>query len=293
MVKRPRTGAYALIVRDDAVLLVQQTRGPFAGYWNMPGGAIDFGEPMTEALIRECREELGAPVDVGELLTVAESNVRLEHWSGHLIGIVHWATLRAEPRLIGNNDDIAAVRWWALTELPLAEISPVALTALKAAGLIDAQTQVPLPGCFACLQLAQRELLPPRLHIYDDGLWWVAHSFNSALPGWLVLQPQRHVVSLAELTADEAAVLGPLLRRLSLALTNIVGCAKTYVVMFAELERFTHLHFHVIPRAANLPKDLIGSAIFSYLRQPPSEWVPAEEMDRISLAVIEQLRRLP
>jgi ADP-ribose pyrophosphatase YjhB (NUDIX family)/diadenosine tetraphosphate (Ap4A) HIT family hydrolase len=292
MAKRPRTGAYALIVRDDAVLLAQQTRGPFGGYWNLPGGAIDFGESVAQALTRECREELGAPIEVGELLTVAESSVRLEHWSGHLIGIVHWATLKAEPRLHGNNDDIGAVCWWPLTELPLAEISPVALTALKQAGLIDAQTQAPLPGCFACTQLAQREQLPPRLRIYDDGLWWVAHSFNSALPGWLVLQPQRHVTSLAQLTAAESAELGPLLQQLSSALTTVVGCAKTYVVLFAELERFTHLHFHVIPRAANLPSDLIGSAIFGYLRQPPAEWVPAEEMDRIGLAVAEELRRL-
>lgn len=290
MAKRPRTGAYALIVRDDAVLLVQQTRGPFTGYWNLPGGAIDFGELMAEALVRECHEELGAPVAIGELLTVVESSVRLENWSGHVIGIVHWAALKGEPRLVGNGDDIGAVRWVALADLALAEISPVALDALKAAGLIDAQTYEPVPGCFACTQLAQREQLPPRLRIYDDGLWWVAHSFNSALPGWLVLQPQRHVTSLADLTVAESAALGPLLQRLSQALSQVVGCPKTYVVLFAELERFQHLHLHVIPRAADLPSDMTGSAIFVYLKQPPSSWVPAAEMDRIGAAVAEQLR---
>lgn len=290
MAKRPRTGAYALIVRDDAVLLVQQTRGPFAGHWNLPGGAIDFGELMSAALVRECHEELGAPVAVGELLTVVESSVRLEHWSGHVIGIVHWATLLAAPRATGNNDDIGAVRWWSLAELSLGEISPVALDALKAAGLIDAQTHVPVPGCFGCTLLARRTTLPMRARIYDDGLWLVSHSFNSALPGWLILQPHRHVVSLAELTAAEAAALGPLLQRLSAALVSVVGCTKTYVALFADLERFKHIHFHIIPRAADLPTELTGSAIFAYLRKPPAAWVPIDEMDRIGAAVAEQLR---
>jgi diadenosine tetraphosphate (Ap4A) HIT family hydrolase len=41
--------------------------------------------------------------------------------------------------------------------------------------------------------------------------------------------------------------------RLSRALRAVTGCVKTHVVQFAEAERFSHVHFHVIPRMADLP----------------------------------------
>jgi diadenosine tetraphosphate (Ap4A) HIT family hydrolase len=58
------------------------------------------------------------------------------------------------------------------------------------------------------------------------------------------------VTALHELTAEEAAGLGPLLRGLSAALGRVVGCTKTYVMLFAEAEGFAHAHFHVVPRIA-------------------------------------------
>lgn len=81
-------------------------------------------------------------------------------------------------------------------------------------------------GCFSCDQARRGATLPIRERIYDDGLWRVAHAFNNALPGWLVLLPLRHVTSIAELTADEAARLGPLIHQVSQALHAITGCQK-------------------------------------------------------------------
>jgi hypothetical protein len=56
------------------------------------------------------------------------------------------------------------------------------------------------------------EALPTRERVFNNGLWRVAHAFSSALPGWMVVIPRRHVLSLSELTASEATSLGPLLR---------------------------------------------------------------------------------
>jgi diadenosine tetraphosphate (Ap4A) HIT family hydrolase len=138
--------------------------------------------------------------------------------------------------------------------------------------------------CFSCTQNAlDPATLPPREAVYDEGLWRLAHSFNSALPGWLVLISRRHITSLAQLTPEEAAALGPLLRAASNALETALDAGKAYVIFFAEAEGFSHLHVHIVPRAADLAAERRGPAIFEYLKQPESAWVPPTEMDAIAL----------
>jgi diadenosine tetraphosphate (Ap4A) HIT family hydrolase len=85
-----------------------------------------------------------------------------------------------------------------------------------------------------CDNNARIDALPPREHVHLEDHWRVAHSFNSALPGWLVVMPRRHVTALHELSAEEAAPLGTLLHRVSTALASVTGCTKAYLVFFAE-----------------------------------------------------------
>jgi diadenosine tetraphosphate (Ap4A) HIT family hydrolase len=93
------------------------------------------------------------------------------------------------------------------------------------------------------------------------------------------------VTALHELTAEEAAGLGPLLRGLSAALGRVVGCTKTYVMLFAEAEGFAHAHFHVVPRMPDQPEDLRGPRIFALLGVPAQERVPDQEMDRLATEI--------
>ncbi len=147
-------------------------------------------------------------------------------------------------------------------------------------------------GCYPCEQTARIVELEVRERIYDDRMWRVAHSFNSALPGWLVLLSHRHITSPAELTVEEAAALGPLIRDLSVALAAVTGCVKSYVMIFAESQGFQHLHFHIVPRMLDLPDDRKGPNIFSYLTQAEDQRVPTTEMDRIALSVREYLKTI-
>ena len=145
--------------------------------------------------------------------------------------------------------------------------------------------------CLPCRNnVLEPAALPPRERVYDDGLWRVAHSFNSALPGWMVVIARRHITSLAETTPEEAIALGPLLRELSAALGQVVGARKCYVLFLAEAEGFGHVHIHVVPRRANLPADRRGAQIFGYLSQPQDQWVAPAEMDRIALETGRLLR---
>jgi diadenosine tetraphosphate (Ap4A) HIT family hydrolase len=104
-----------------------------------------------------------------------------------------------------------------------------------------------------------------------------------------VVVSARHVVSLAELSPDESAPLGPLLRAVSRAVIEVTGCRKVYLALFAEAEAFQHLHIHVVPRHADLPDSLRGPAIFGYVARPESEWVTAAEMDRVGAALAERI----
>lgn len=136
--------------------------------------------------------------------------------------------------------------------------------------------------CYAC-RMAD-DGAPQRERLQRAEGWRVALDFNSALEGWLILTPLRHVESLAELTAAEAAALGGLLRNASLALRTVTGCVKTYVMLFAEVDGFAHLHFHVVPRMADQPDDLRGPKIFGYLRQTPVTEARRDELAEQLLA---------
>jgi diadenosine tetraphosphate (Ap4A) HIT family hydrolase len=146
-----------------------------------------------------------------------------------------------------------------------------------------------MTGCFPCRNTATLASQPVRERIWWDGRWRVAHAIGCALPGWLVVVSARHIVSLPELSTDEAAVLGPLLRAVSRAVIDVTGCPKVYLALFAEAEAFQHLHIHVVPRCADLPDDLRGPGVFSLLERPESEWVAPVEMDRLGAALAERI----
>ncbi|GAA2050455.1 hypothetical protein GCM10009839_66140 [Catenulispora yoronensis] len=136
--------------------------------------------------------------------------------------------------------------------------------------------------CYSCRAEADLPRLPPRERIAVDDHWRVAHAIGTALPGWLVLVPRRHVTAIAELTDTEAQGLGLWQVRLSRALHATVGCAKTYVAQFAEAEGFGHVHFHLVPRMADLPPSQRGPRVFQLLGGEAAESVTDDAMDQIA-----------
>ncbi|MFI7387782.1 HIT family protein [Streptomyces sp. NPDC049813] len=147
----------------------------------------------------------------------------------------------------------------------------------------------PAPDCYACANEARFTELPPREHIASDQHWRLAHAIGTSLPGWLVLLPRRHVTAVHELTDAEAAALGPWQVRVARALRAVTGCAKTYVVQFAEAEGFAHVHFHLVPCPADLPADRRGPGVFAFLRDPEPERLSADEADAVARAVAARL----
>jgi diadenosine tetraphosphate (Ap4A) HIT family hydrolase len=142
--------------------------------------------------------------------------------------------------------------------------------------------------CFNCAYETRSDL-PPRENVWRvDAVWRVALAFNSSLAGWSVVIPTRHVESLDELTDGESASLGVLLRDLTGALKAVTGCEKTYVMLLAEMPGFNHLHFHVVPRMDDLPRERTGTAIFAYLKEDP---LSDDALDEIALRIRAELTR--
>jgi 8-oxo-dGTP diphosphatase len=69
---RPVLSVAAVVVHDGRVLLIRRAKAPDAGEWSIPGGAVELGESLEDALRREIREETGLDVAVGRLLEIYE-----------------------------------------------------------------------------------------------------------------------------------------------------------------------------------------------------------------------------
>lgn len=139
-------------------------------------------------------------------------------------------------------------------------------------------------SCKTCELLAARDAgtAPPWDCIHRARFWDVVHSYNTALPGWLVLVTRRHIEAIDALTDDEAVELGLLIRRVSLALKEVTGCVKTYVIQFAEAAEHPHVHFHVVPRMVDMPEERRSLHVFGYLGVPEEERVSEETMNAIA-----------
>lgn len=157
----------------------------------------------------------------------------------------------------------------------------------RSAAACDA-APVLVDDCFSCRNTADPDA-PERERVWRTEHWRVAHATDAALPGWLVVLPVEHATSLDHVSAEAAAELGGLLRALTEALIRVTGCVKTYVMLLAEAEGFSHLHFHVVPRAADLADDLRGPRIFGLLGADEVHRVPDDEQDALAVRIREAL----
>ena len=70
---RPIVGVGAVIVDDGRVLAIKRGGEPLKGRWSIPGGAVELGETLREAVTREVREETGLIIQAGEVLEVFDN----------------------------------------------------------------------------------------------------------------------------------------------------------------------------------------------------------------------------
>jgi 8-oxo-dGTP pyrophosphatase MutT (NUDIX family) len=121
------------LLRDERgrILLVQHVEGR----WQLPGGAVDPGEPPAEALRRECLEEAGVVVEPTAILGAfggPEYQIRYSNGdeAGYVVTVFELRYVDGEPA--PSDDETQAVGWFAPEELDGLEIAPSTRATLRA-----------------------------------------------------------------------------------------------------------------------------------------------------------------
>jgi 8-oxo-dGTP diphosphatase len=114
----PLVGVGAVIVKDSRVLLIRRGTAPLLGEWSLPGGVLECGETLCEAVIREAFEETGLTIETIDMLGVYERVIRGDEGRVRY----HYVLIDFLCRPLGGNleagTDAADVRWFTRDELP-------------------------------------------------------------------------------------------------------------------------------------------------------------------------------
>lgn len=110
-------GVGALIFDQGRVLLVERGREPLAGYWSLPGGCVETGERLEDAVAREVLEETGLGVDVGEVAVLFERIMpdpggRCEY---HYVLVDFYCAV--SNGTLQPGDDSSRAEWFAIEDL--------------------------------------------------------------------------------------------------------------------------------------------------------------------------------
>lgn len=128
---RPVLGVGALIFRENEILLVERGREPLKGQWSLPGGAVETGERLDDAVMREVREETGLEVVPVQLALIFErimpdAEGKAEY---HYVLIDYLCEIRGGVLCAG--DDSNCANWFSVDELDKLSLTEGTLNVIR------------------------------------------------------------------------------------------------------------------------------------------------------------------
>lgn len=131
----------AIVMDKGRLLLVRRDTEPGRGLWTLPGGRVEPGESLREAVVREVREETSVDVEVDGMIGVAERIVRDDDGAVayHYVILDFVCTRRAAGDAAGPKagDDAADARWVPVDELPGMKLTDGLLEFLADRGVLE------------------------------------------------------------------------------------------------------------------------------------------------------------
>jgi len=112
--KNPKVTIDAAIIRDGKILLVKRNKNPFKNRWALPGGFVEYGEKVENAVIREVLEETGLKVEIKKLFGVYSDPNRDPR--GHTVTIVYLMNIVGGK--LESGDDACDAKFFELEKLP-------------------------------------------------------------------------------------------------------------------------------------------------------------------------------
>jgi diadenosine tetraphosphate (Ap4A) HIT family hydrolase len=101
-------------------------------------------------------------------------------------------------------------------------------------------------NCFICRKHNGQEAAPPGGYIYEDEHWMVCHApVNLGPLGTLFIESRRHFLDYAEMTDEESASLGSVMRKIYHTLKLCTGAERIYQVTL--MEGVPHFHSWLVP----------------------------------------------
>lgn len=107
--------------------------------------------------------------------------------------------------------------------------------------------------CFLCRKHKGQEEAPPGGYIYEDDHWMICHAPAKLGPlGTLFVESKRHLLDYAEMTDEESATLGSVMRKIYSALKAHTKAERIYQVTL--LDGVPHYHSWLVPRRKEDPE---------------------------------------
>lgn len=130
----PLVGVGGVVVDRGRVLLVRRGTEPLRGHWSLPGGLVEVGEALSDALVREVREETGLTVRVVELIELLDrihregDRVRYHYVIADYLCVVEGG----EPRAASDADEVRWVERAEWNSHSALRLDPIAVRVIEA-----------------------------------------------------------------------------------------------------------------------------------------------------------------
>ena len=131
--QHPLLGVGAIVFDGDSVLLVERAGEPLKGWWSIPGGLVETGELIEDALRRETREETGLEIDQWTRFDLFERIMKDTDGRAEYHYVLVDYICRAASGALRAGSDVSRVEWVPVTGMRKYKITSGTLEAVEKA----------------------------------------------------------------------------------------------------------------------------------------------------------------